>query len=146
MGKHPPQEYHHRTLNIALGDIVRIAPNELAFASVQAFKDIYGPPSKTRKLFRKSDLFFDAGLQSIVYEMDPDEHEKQHKLFAPAFRASSVRKQEHVVHEHVDQLISQLRKQGQSGQVGLDVTGWMEWLAFDIIGRWTTSFFLHVAV
>lgn len=102
---------------------------------MQAYKDLYGPPSKTRQLFPKSHLFYGTGIQSIVYELDPVEHEKQHKLFAPSFRASAVRSQEHVVQEHVDLFIAQLRNQGQSGQVGLDLTVWMEWLAFDIIGK-----------
>lgn len=128
-------EYQKQELTFRLGDIIRIAPNELSFVSVQAYKDIYGPPSKTRKLFRKSPMFYDTGIQSIVYEMDPDEHEKQHKLFAPAFRASAVRSQEHVVQEHVDLFVTQLRDQGQSGQVALDVSAWMEWLAFDVIGE-----------
>lgn len=114
------------------GDIVRIAPNELSFASVQAFKDIYGPSSKTRKLFPKSELLYDTGIQSMAFEMDPDEHAKQYKLFAPSFRASAVRSQEHVVQEHVDLFISQLRSRGKAG---IDVTAWFEWLAFDIIGE-----------
>lgn len=117
------------------GDVIRIGPNELSFASVQAFKDLYGPPSKTRQLFHKSHLFYDTGIQSIVYEIDPLEHEKQHRLFAPSFRASAVRSQEHVVQEHVDLLVEQLRSQGRSGQIGLDLAAWMEWLAFDIIGE-----------
>ncbi|KAK2602804.1 hypothetical protein N8I77_009309 [Diaporthe amygdali] len=114
------------------GDIVRIAPNELSFASVQAFRDIYGPPSKTRKLFPKSKLFYDTGIQSIAYEMDPDEHAKQYKVFAPSFRASAVRSQEHVVQDHVDLFMSQLKSRGGAG---IDATAWFEWLAFDIIGR-----------
>ncbi|KAJ4422136.1 hypothetical protein N0V82_003219 [Gnomoniopsis sp. IMI 355080] len=119
------------------GNIIRIAPNELSFASVQAFKDIYGPPSKTRQLFTKSGYFYDTGIQSIVYEMDPQEHERQHRLFAASFRASAVRSQEHVVQEHIDAMIAQQRSQGRSGQVGLDLAAWMEWLAFDIIGELT---------
>ncbi|KAI3392899.1 hypothetical protein diail_4986 [Diaporthe ilicicola] len=116
----------HRTY----GDIIRIAPNELSFASVQAFKDIYGAPSKTRKLFPKSDLFYDTGIQSMVFEMDPEEHAKQYKLFAPSFRTSAVRSQEYVVQDHVDQFISQLKTRGEAG---IDVTAWFEWLAFDIL-------------
>lgn len=74
-------------------------------------------------------------MHSLVYEMDPEEHEKQHKLFAPSFRASAVRSQEHVVQEHVDLLVGQLRRQGNLGQKALNLTAWMEWLAFDIIGE-----------
>lgn len=65
-------------------------------------------------------------------EMDPDEHAKQYKLFAPSFRASAVRSQEHLVHEHVDLFVSQLRSRGEAG---IDATAWFEWLTFDIIGR-----------
>lgn len=64
--------------------------------------------------------------------MDPDEHAKQYKLFAPSFRASAVRSQEHVVQEHVDLFVSQLKSRGEAG---IDATSWFEWLAFDIIGR-----------
>jgi hypothetical protein len=64
--------------------------------------------------------------------MDPEEHAKQYKLFAPSFRASAVRSQEHVVQEHVDLFVSQLRSRGEAG---VDVTAWFEWLAFDIIGK-----------
>lgn len=68
----------------------------------------------------------------MVYEMDPDEHAKQYKIFAPSFRASAMRSQEHVVQDHVDLFISQLKTRGEAG---IDVTAWFEWLAFDIIGR-----------
>lgn len=127
--------YHQQVDQQSPGDIIRIAPNELSFASVQAFKDLYSSPSKTRQLFPKSHLFYGTGIQSIAYEMDPIEHQKQHKLFAPSFRASAVRSQEHVVQEHVDLLVAQLRIQGKFGQEGLDIAAWMEWLAFDVIGK-----------
>lgn len=65
-------------------------------------------------------------------EMDPDEHAKQYKLFAPSFRASAVRSQEHIVHEHVDLFVSQLRLRGEAE---IDATAWFEWLVFDIIGK-----------
>ena len=64
--------------------------------------------------------------------MDPDEHAKQYKLFAPSFRASAVRSQEHVVQEHVDLFVSQLKSRGEAG---IDASAWFEWLALDIIGR-----------
>lgn len=68
----------------------------------------------------------------MVFEMDPEEHAKQYKLFAPSFRASAVRSQEHVVQDHVDLFVSQLRSLGEAG---IDATSWFEWLAFDSIGQ-----------
>ena len=121
---------------IPAGDVIRIAPNELSFATAQSFKDIYGPSSKSRKLFVKSDRFYDIGLTNIAFEMDPEEHAKQYKLFAPAFRASALRSQEHIIHEHVDMFIAQLGRLGASTGKSLNVTLWFEWLTFDIIGGW----------
>lgn len=66
--------------------------------------------------------------------MDPEEHAKQYKLFAPAFRASALRSQEHIIHKHVDLFISQLGRLGVSAQKSLNMSLWFEWLTFDIIG------------
>ncbi|KAL4810221.1 cytochrome P450 [Aspergillus unguis] len=119
------------------GDIVRIAPNELSFATAQAFRDIYGAPSKTRKLFPKSDRFYDNGHPNIAFVLDPEEHARQHRMFAPQFRPSAVRTQEPIVHAHVDLWVDQLAARGRNGEVPLDVSKWFEWLTFDIIGELT---------
>ncbi|KAI0601521.1 putative cytochrome P450 [Biscogniauxia sp. FL1348] len=119
------------------GDIVRIAPNELSFVTAQSFQDIYGPPSKSRKLFPKSELFYATGITNLVFQTDPDEHAKQYKLFAPAFRASALRSQEHVIQEYADLLVSQLRGLAVSTGEAVNMSLWLEWLTFDIIGELT---------
>ncbi|KAL3479193.1 cytochrome P450 [Aspergillus californicus] len=119
------------------GDIVRIAPNELSFATAQAFRDIYGAPSKTRKLFPKSDRFYDNGHPNIAFVLDPEEHARQHRMFAPQFRPSAVRTQEPIVHAHVDSWVHQIAARGRDGTIPLDMSKWFEWLTFDIIGELT---------
>ncbi|KAJ5286986.1 hypothetical protein N7478_002672 [Penicillium angulare] len=126
------QEAHNR-----YGDIVRIAPNELSFATAQAFRDIYGAASKTRKLFPKSDRFYDNGHPNIAFVLDPEEHARQHRMFAPGFRPSAVRTQEPIVHSHVDLWLEQLAVRGSNGATPVDVSKWFEWLTFDIIGELT---------
>ncbi|PLB47126.1 cytochrome P450 [Aspergillus steynii IBT 23096] len=116
------------------GDIVRIAPNELSFATAQAFRDIYGAPSKTRKLFLKSDRFYDNGHPNIAFVLDPEEHARQHRIFAPQFRPSAVRTQEPIIHAHVDRCVDQIAARKDTP---LDVSKWFEWLTFDIIGELT---------
>ncbi|KAL5047090.1 cytochrome P450 [Aspergillus fruticulosus] len=106
------QEAHRR-----YGDIVRIAPNELSFATAQAFRDIYGVPSKTRKLFPKSDRFYDNGHPNIALVLDPEEHP--------------------IVHAHADLWVAQIAARGRNGAVPLDVSKWLGWLTFDIIGELT---------
>ncbi|KAL4921173.1 cytochrome P450 [Aspergillus aurantiobrunneus] len=132
------QDAHRR-----YGDIVRIAPNELSFATAQAFRDIYGAPSKSRKLFPKSDRFYDNGHPNIAFVLDPDEHARQHRMFAPQFRPSAVRTQEPIIHAHVDLWLAQIASRGAAGTTPLDVSKWFEWLTFDIIGELTFGESFH---
>ncbi|KAK7952050.1 Cytochrome P450 monooxygenase BOA3 [Apiospora aurea] len=120
------------------GDVVRIAPNELSFVTQEAFKDIYGAPSKTRKLFTKDPMMYDIGQPSnIAYEMNPEKHAQKLKLMQPAFRTQSLRDQEHVIHEYVDLLMDQLERVSSGATGGVDVTKAFEWLTFDIMGHLT---------
>ncbi|KAH8647141.1 cytochrome P450 [Xylariales sp. PMI_506] len=125
-------------LHYKYGNVVRVAPDELIFGSVQSYKDIYGPTSKNRKLFRKSKRFYDIGKTNIVYEMDPNLHAARRDLFAPGFRAQALRDQEHIIHEHVDLLLEQMDRAAKDAEDGaVDITSAMEWLTFDITGQLT---------
>lgn len=53
------REWHDRSLPqethlLCAGDVVRIAPGELSFATPQSFQDIYGHAGKTKKTFIKA--------------------------------------------------------------------------------------------
>ncbi|KAK8064605.1 cytochrome P450 [Apiospora phragmitis] len=76
---------------------------------LKAFKEVYGGATKTKKLFTKSELFYDAGKETnIAYERDPDQHAVLYKLFAPSFRPQALRDQEYLIHNHVDVFVQQL--------------------------------------
>ncbi|KAK8851079.1 cytochrome P450 [Apiospora arundinis] len=117
------------------GDVIRIAPNELSFRTPRAFKDIYGAATKTKKLFLKSELFYDAGKDTnIAYERDPDTHAVLYKLFAPSFRPKALRDQEYLVHSHVDLFVEQLCRWSRENSY-VDISKAFEWLTFDIMGE-----------
>lgn len=120
------------------GDVIRIAPNDLSFSTPQSLKDIYGPPSKQRKLFTKSDVFYDGGENaSLAYERDPSRHAAQTKLYQSAFRLQALRDQEHIIHLHTNTFIDQiLHLSKNNGSV--DMSRATEWLTFDIIGIYLT--------
>ncbi|KAI0532833.1 cytochrome P450 [Xylaria digitata] len=86
------------------GNVVRVAPNELSFNTVQAHNDIYSVPSRNKKPFLKDATFYNNGdsVRVLFYEIDPTEHAWQRKLLATGFSAGALRKQEHVVHQYVD--------------------------------------------
>lgn len=117
------------------GAMVRIAPNELSFASSNAYKDIYGHRKRDGPLFLKSN-WYDTGdpVPSIVTTRDPLDHARQRRSLAHAFSTKSLKDQEHVVHHYADLFISQLIKHGGQDTQGINMSEAYNWLTFDIIG------------
>ncbi|KAK7994356.1 hypothetical protein PG991_015944 [Apiospora marii] len=115
-------------------DVIRIAPNELSFCTPQAFKDIYGGATKTKKLFVKSELFYDVKDTNLAYERDPDRHAALSKLFAPSFRPQALHDQEYLIHHHVDTFVQQLARWSRERSY-VDTSKAFEWLTFDIMGE-----------
>lgn len=119
------------------GNVVRIAPNELSFNTVQAHRDIYSTPTRNTKLFSKDGAFYNNGdsVRVLFYELDPTEHARQRKLIASGFSATAMRSQEHVIHRYVDLLVQNLESlSAASNGLGVDVVEKMLWLGFDIMG------------
>ncbi|KAL7625368.1 hypothetical protein AAE478_004585 [Parahypoxylon ruwenzoriense] len=141
-GKYPTilEEAHRK-----YGDVIRIAPNELSFATLQAHRDIYSTPSpragdKKKKPFLKCARFYNNGdVSNIFYEPDPAAHARMRRTLAPGFTGTAIRDHEHVVHRYVDMFV---RKVGElsaaaGGGRGVDVTEAVPWLVFDIMGELT---------
>ncbi|KAF4948832.1 hypothetical protein FSARC_13638 [Fusarium sarcochroum] len=121
----------HRTY----GDIVRIAPNELSFVTVEAYKDIYSQGGETNARFVKS-KFYDTGerILGVAQVQDPDEHQRQRKTLARPFSLRSLREQESVIHNYTNKFLMQIGRLGHSGGPGIDMKQALNWLTFDIIG------------
>lgn len=117
----------------APGDVIRIAPDELSFASVQAYRDIYGHKTAGKERFLKSD-YYDTEEPRISSVRDPTAHASQRKALSYAFSARALRDQEDVVHEYVNLLVKQLDKFGAGGLEPINVTDAYNWLTFDVIG------------
>lgn len=120
-----------------IGSVVRVAPNELSFNTPQSWKDIYAP-RKGRGAFIKSD-FYDGGnfadqASSIASERDPEKHSAMRKFLSPAFSERSLREQEGLVTQVIDEFIDQVGQRGNSKE-GVDMTMWTNLLTFDIIGE-----------
>ncbi|KAI0015107.1 cytochrome P450 [Xylariomycetidae sp. FL0641] len=130
------QDLHQR-----YGTVVRIAPNELSFNSLQAHRDIYSTPSRNKKPFVRDPKFYDNGkARALFYELDPAVHAQQRRMLAPGFSHNAMRSHESTVHHFVNQLVEKLgRMSADSGEAGVDVTEVMKWVGFDIMGELTFS-------
>lgn len=128
------------TLHETYGRVVRIRPNELAFADAQSWQDIYGHKVAGKK----------AGLAPGVKELpkylrfykshprQPDslissgheDHTRWRRMMAPGFSEKSMRAQEPLIMRYVDLLMARLRE--RSGDA-VDIVTWYNWTTFDII-------------
>lgn len=101
---------------------MRVAPNELSFASVQSFYDIYGHAKGSHKPFLKSEFYDRKDSEvSLVIARDPAQHREIRKKFAHAFSSKALRDQTDVVLHYADLLVQQIGRLGTTGE-GIDVT------------------------
>ncbi|KAI9776748.1 MAG: hypothetical protein M1839_009392 [Geoglossum umbratile] len=117
------------------GDVVRIGPNELTFATAQSFNDIYGHSTKDRLTFVKGTFYEHPQPEpGVVAERRPERHRETRRQLSHGFSAKALKDQEDVLREYCDLFISQIRKQS-AARNGLNMKEWFSWLSFDIIGE-----------
>ncbi|KAG8158307.1 hypothetical protein KVR01_012068 [Diaporthe batatas] len=121
-----------RDLHRKYGNVVRIGPNWLSFSNAQAYMDVYGRPSHSKKAFLKFGEYERPG--DISTTRDPDLHAVQKRALSKGFSAAAMRDQENVLHEYLDLLVGQLETLGKGGQVAINIGEALNWFTLDIIG------------
>ena len=116
---------------------MRIAPNELSFASATSIKSIYGHVTKGHKPFLKT-TWYDGqavGLEpgSLVIETNPKIHQGARRSLSHAFSAKALEDQSNVLQHYTDQFVDQLFRHGNIPE-GISLDEWFNWLTFDIVG------------
>ncbi|KAF9873289.1 BCL4p [Colletotrichum karsti] len=121
------------------GEIVRVAPNELSFASVESWKAIYGHPTGGKQIARKGAFYevFAAGFSSkcVGSERDPQKHSAMRKMLNPAFSQRGLLEQEEIISGIVDKFVKTVGEKAGPGTKGLNMTKWYEMNSFDILGE-----------
>ncbi|CDM31323.1 hypothetical protein DTO013E5_30 [Penicillium roqueforti] len=120
------------------GPVLRVAPNELSFASVSSWKSIYG--HRPGGMIPTKSEFYDmygSGFNSLCIgsERDPEKHRQMKSFLSAAFSTKALLEQEPLVSQTVDAFITRLGNDGGSETKGLDMTKWTEMVAFDILGE-----------
>lgn len=131
------------------GPVVRVAPNELAFADPSSWKDVMGGGSKELAKWGEAYLipeFMPPHLQNTV---DKDHHKMLRRAVAPGFSDQSLRAQEGLIAKYINNLIERLREScvaqspskgslstyaEKSGSAVVDLERWYRFTVFDIIG------------
>lgn len=120
------------------GPVFRVSPNELSFASVASWKDIYGSPPAGKPAIIKSEFYdmYGAGFKShcIGSERNPSKHSQMERNLSTAFSTKALTEQEGIVASNIDAFIKRLGEDGGPESQGIDMSKWYEMAAFDILG------------
>lgn len=128
---------HYMTgLHKQYGEIVRVAPDELAFANPAAWNDILGHRSKGQPEMEKSAKFYlpIKGMTRDIVTAGREEHSKLRRTLAHGFSEKSLREQEPLIKKYIDLLVQRLHENCANGDAELDMTAWYNYTTFDIIG------------
>ncbi|KAH8884933.1 cytochrome P450 ClCP1 [Thozetella sp. PMI_491] len=126
--------HHILGLHEKYGPVVRVAPDELAFANPSAWKEIMGHRGPGKEEVGKWLPFYRPvkGMPTDIISAPREEHSRLRRQVAHGFSDKSMRDQEPIIKSFVDLLISQLRVYSKTGPV--DMTAWYNFTTFDIIG------------
>ncbi|KAK3386377.1 cytochrome P450 [Sordaria brevicollis] len=116
------------------GDVVRVAPNELAFADPQAWKDIMG--HRTGGEFEKWDKFYRPveGVPTDIVNAGREEHGLLRRTMAHGFSDRSMRDQQPLIKGYIDLLMRRLTENCDDGKKTVDLAAWYNFTTFDVIG------------
>ena len=134
--------YEKCNIKADIGPVFRMTPNELSFADVNAWKDIYSHNPRD-KIFLKSD-FYNSNpknhrARNIISEENIERHADRRRLVAHAFSSKALTEQEYIIAGYVDKFIERLGKRYADKEVGpggefCNLVDWYNYTTFDIIG------------
>lgn len=126
--------FHVAELHNRYGPVVRVGPNELAFSSPQAWRDIYGH-KKSGQEFPKHRSFYGIfkHLPSSIINADAVEHGNLRRQLAVGFSDRAMHEQEPIIGGYVDLLVSRLKDATRKDSLQ-NMREWYTWTTFDLIG------------
>ncbi|KAK1523968.1 benzoate 4-monooxygenase cytochrome P450 [Colletotrichum costaricense] len=126
-----------QSLHQQYGPVVRVGPNEVSFASLEAETAIYAKQEDGR--FSKDGtfltLFSDLVLNAptLITIPDPALHRKLHKVIQQAFTPQALARQEPIQKLHIDMAMSEFEELAKSGGT-VDIADTLETMFWEIIG------------
>ena len=122
-----------RKIHEKYGEAVRIAPDEVSFATPDAWHDVYATRSG-RNPFEKNPMWYKPPPNqawALNNTPDPVAHARMLGILNEAFTEKALQNQESIVQFYVDLLISRLRERASSD---INVVDWFNYMTFDVIG------------
>ncbi|KAK1659914.1 cytochrome P450 [Colletotrichum godetiae] len=121
------------------GDVVRIAPNEIAIFGYKAIVDVLmpGKTNDAQAFLKTEELGALAGKhKGFAADTDPKIHRHVRKAMEPSFNMNAIKRwQEPLFHKHYDRFVRKVEEACRNGPINL--TEWNEWLSMDLAGDLT---------
>lgn len=115
------------------GEVVRVAPDQLCFATPQALKDIYGSNSK----LTKAPVYESMGFRSTFTTIDRHDYRMKKKRILPSFSPAFV---DNVIEPIVQrQVMNLVRCWEKRVGVPLDVLPWFRMYALGVVGTFLSK-------
>ena len=114
------------------GRVVRVAPNQICFASPEALKDIYAANSR----LAKAPIYQTLGFRSTFTTIDRNEYRHMKKRILPSFSPAFVADLEPIVQRQVSNLIKCYDTRVDQA---LDVLPWFRMFALAVVGEFFSS-------
>ncbi|KAI1753600.1 cytochrome P450 [Xylaria castorea] len=127
--------FHMDELHKKYGPVVRVSPDELAFSSPQAWRDIYGHKKAGEEEFAKPDTVYKIfdWLPTSVLNANRQDHGALRRQLSHGFSDRSMREQEPIIGSYVDLLIRRLNESIKTN-TAQNLREWYNYTTFDIIG------------
>ena len=129
-----------RTLTVHLlhqkyGPVVRVAPNELSFTSVESLKMIYGSYSD----FPKGPLYEYVGRRGLFNMRDIDQHKERRKRLSHIFSPAHLTGLEPLIADKVRDLVAAVDRHLNGS---MDMWHFFRMFSLDVSGaRWSSHIF-----
>ncbi|KAL8704956.1 MAG: hypothetical protein Q9201_001902 [Fulgogasparrea decipioides] len=130
------REFHEK-----YGEFLRLAPDEVSFASEEAWTDIYSYRRGHKRALRDKAYYIAPNDQAdnLITTSDEKFHARVRGLMSNSFTEDALRSQQPLIHRHADMLVSQLLRHAtapdNTGKRGcVNLTDWLNFFTMDVIG------------
>ena len=128
------EAFNVRDLHRQYGEVVRVAPDLLSFATATAWSDIHGHG----KGFTKYGYFEVSDKAQPLLTANDKDYTRQRATLAHGFSERAIIGQETALRKNIDQLLQKLGEKATKHEA-VNIGMWMDFLTFDIIGEFTLN-------
>lgn len=125
--------YRVLELHRRYGEVVRVAPDELVFASAAAWRDLMGNRGPSEPENMKAPQMTGGSLEEeppSILNADREEHAQLRRNLAGGFSDRGIREHQPVIMKYIDLLIRRLHENVQGGTRPVDAVKWYNYTTF----------------